>query len=165
MNLNHQQLETLVNFSEVLTFLSNPGKLETKLKEAKDTLAEMKAYLGPKNTLEKVETYRKEQEAKYAEQLRQLGIERANDENTVTKMKSALAKMQEDTSAVKSELSTKLSSLTGIENSIAEKQKQVDALKAKLESQQVALTAKEESLAVQKAELEAKAEQLKKLLG
>jgi len=165
MNLNHQQLETLVNFAEVLTFLSNPGKLEAKLKEAKDTLAEMKTLLGPKNTLEKVEAYRKEQEAKYAEQLRQLGIERANDENTVTKMKAALAKMQEDTAKVKSELATKLSSLTGIENSIAEKQKQVDTLKANLESQQVALTAKEETLAVQKAELEAKAEQLKKLLG
>ena len=165
MNLNHQQLETLVNFSEVLTFLSNPGKLEAKLKEAKDTLAEMKAYLGPKNTLEKVETYRKEQEAKYAEQLRQLGIERANDTNAVTKMKDALAKMQEDTAKVKSELATKLNSLTGIENSINEKQTQVDALKADLEKKLVAVAEKENELIAQKSELEAKAAQLKNLLG
>lgn len=165
MNLNHQQLETLVNFSEVLLFLSNPDKLEKKLTEAKTTLAEMKSYVGPRNTLEKVEAYRQEQEAKYAEQLRQLGIERANDVNALTKEKAALAQIQEDTNKVKTALSLKLEELSGIEASIKAKNEHVDNLKATLEKTLAELDFKQKELDTRKAELDAKAEQLKNILG
>ena len=165
MNLSHNDLQTLVQFANLLNILSTPDKLQETVAEAKRVLIESQALLGPAATVAGADAYKMKVE-KDAEVLMQ---SLTNDRHELDAMKQqanhAIEERLAAVAAQEAAINQKNQLFEQWEKSIQERKLVVEADEAK--SFQVAkeLEQRVQHLVEQEAALAEKQEQLRKLLG
>ena len=165
MNLSHNDLQTLVQFANLLNILSTPDKLQETVAEAKRVLIESQALLGPAATVAGADAYKMKVE-KDAEVLMQ---SLTNDRHELDAMKQqanhAIEERLAAVAAQEAAINQKNQLFEQWKKSIQERKLVVEADEAK--SFQVAkeLEQRVQHLVEQEAALAEKQEQLRKLLG
>ena len=165
MNLSHQDLQTLVQFSNLLTLLATPDKISTMIFDAKKILADEQALLGPAATVEGANAYKAKVEKDAEELMKSL----TNDRHEFVAIKEQYAKALEKRNQVASEREAKVNAketlLVDWETDLKKRREVIEVDEKK--SYQIAerLEQRDKSLVEQETALASKHEQLKKILG
>ena len=165
MNLSHDDLQTLVQFSNLLTLLSTPDKIQTAVASATKVLDESKALLGPAATVEGANAYKAKIEKEAAELLRSLSNERHEFEAVKKKFEESMAAKVQAMVDRELRASNKETSLVDWETDIKRRQQVLEADEAKSFKLAERIEQRAKSLVEQEAAFAEKEAQLKKILG
>lgn len=165
MNISHQDLQTLVQFSNLLTLLSTPDKIQTAIFDAKKVLADEQALLGPAATVEGANAYKAKVEKDAEELMKSLTNDRHEFVALKEGYKKAVEKRQQELSDREAKVNAKETLMGDWETDLKKRTTVIEADEKK--SYQIAerLEQRAKSLVEQEAALAAKQEQLKKILS
>lgn len=115
MSIDYAKLEVVSQFSSLLELLSDPGKLQKVLSDAKEYLTEAKATLGPLKTQEDANAYLDEAKQKleatqvqiaseFAEVDKQVAAKQATIDALKAEVEKELSEVKADKAEIKKEL-------------------------------------------------------------
>ena len=164
-NIDPKQLDLILTFSNFLEVLNNPTIHSAYVKDAKETLLELKSVLKAKATVEGADKYSEQVLTNLANETNKLGVERAEFESYVIDQKDALDLRKEDLNKMERKLVSKEADLQKQERELRERQEAAVQMEADLFTRKAELETREKYIVQQDEELRAKAAQIKTLLG
>ena len=165
MNLSHDDLQTLVQFANLLNILSTPDKLQDTIAEAKRVLLESQALLGPAATVAGANAYKTKVEKEAEVLLQSLTNDRHELDALKQQANHAIEERLANVAAQEAAVSQKNQVFEQWEKDIEARKKVVEANEAKAYQVAKELEQRVQHLVEQEALLAEKQEQLRKLLG
>lgn len=165
MNLSHDDLQTLVQFSNLLNLLSSPDKIQTAVASAAKILDETKELLGPAATKEGADAYKAKVEKDAEALLKSLTNERHEFEALKQHWNNEVDKKNVELINKQVQLTNKETLLVDWEADIKKRKEVLEADEVKAYKIAERLEQRAKSLVEQETALQEKQDQLKKLLG